>query len=406
MNEVEQQHAGWIPTSEADRAAVRAELERLVESALFRNSRRYPALLQYLVEQTLAGNEAALKERLLGVAVFQRPTDYDTNQDTVVRLTAAEVRKRLAQYYVQTEPVGGVRIGLHAGSYVPIFERVEVRNTAPQGSAEAPRLNWRELAGKWRRQLWATALAAVVVAVAGGAWMRVDAVRHHADRQLWDPILNEPGGVQLVLADLSAGTTIDGEQPLAHDPEMQALLWMGELVNYRDTQAESAVVEMLARHQKAFRLVLSSHATYPELQSGASVLVGGLDNNWTLRLTTPLRYHFVRTGGRFAYGIADRLRPQAGPWRLDIENDKATDDYAIVARIFDPTTGRPVMILAGLGANGTAAAAEFLLDSERTAELGRHAPREWRRMNMEAVVRTQVLDNHAGPPHLVACNFW
>jgi len=86
--------------------------------------------------------------------------------------------------------------------------------------------------------------------------------------------------------------------------------------------------------------------------------------------------------------------------------DHSVEDYAIVARIFDQTTGRPVLVAAGLGANGTAAAAEFLLDPARTAELTAHAPRDWQRLNMEAVIRTQILDNHAGPPHLVACTFW
>jgi hypothetical protein len=64
------------------------------------------------------------------------------------------------------------------------------------------------------------------------------------------------------------------------------------------------------------------------------------------------------------------------------------------------------MVVAGLGANGTTAAAQFLLDPARIAELTAHAPRNWRRMNMEAVIRTQILDNHAGPPHLVTCAFW
>jgi len=51
------------------------------------------------VEQTLAGNEDNLKERTLGVEVFHRTPDYDTNLDPVVRLCAGEVRKRIAQYY-------------------------------------------------------------------------------------------------------------------------------------------------------------------------------------------------------------------------------------------------------------------------------------------------------------------
>ena len=118
----------WAPVTEVDRGAIRGQLERMLESPLFRNSKRYPSLLRYLVEQALAGNDAHLKERTLGVTVFHRAPDYDTNQDTVVRLTAGEVRKRIAQYYHQPEHAGELQIDLRPGSYVPVFRRAELTN--------------------------------------------------------------------------------------------------------------------------------------------------------------------------------------------------------------------------------------------------------------------------------------
>ena len=125
MSELYQQQAQWHPTSEDDRRSVRQQLERVLASPLFRNSKRYPALLRFVVEQSLDGNEDQLKERLLGINVFHRQPDYDTNQDTIVRLTAAEVRKRIAQYYQQPEHKGELRIHLNSGSYVPHFTTVE-----------------------------------------------------------------------------------------------------------------------------------------------------------------------------------------------------------------------------------------------------------------------------------------
>src|SRR5580692_1095021 len=75
------------------------QLERLVRSRHFRNSKRYPTFLRFVVEQTLAGKTESLKERTLGVDVFARPSHYDTNEDPIVRVTAGEIRKRIAQYY-------------------------------------------------------------------------------------------------------------------------------------------------------------------------------------------------------------------------------------------------------------------------------------------------------------------
>ena len=102
---------------------MRSQLEKIVSDARFAASKRYPCLLRYIVEQTLAGNEDNLKERTLGIEVFHRPPDYDTNADPVVRLCAAEVRKRLAQYYQSPAHGGELRIDLNPGSYVPVFSQ-------------------------------------------------------------------------------------------------------------------------------------------------------------------------------------------------------------------------------------------------------------------------------------------
>ena len=207
---------------------------------------------------------------------------------------------------------------------------------------------------------------------------------------------------------LSATLTGSPDLPARQAAGFIDQLRMGEMVNYRDTLAQTGIVAFLAQHNKAYALELSTQASYPDLQRGASVLVGGLDNVWTMRVTAPLRYHFVRRGVSFVYAIEDREHPELqadGPDMAQMP-DRGTEDFALVARIFDQTTGRPVLVVAGLGANGTNAAAQFLLDPARTAELTAHAPRDWQHLNMEAVLRTQIIDNHAGPPHLVACTFW
>src|SRR5579863_1427847 len=91
----------WLPNNEAERRTVREQLERVLASPLFANSKRYPALLRFVVEESLHGRSENLKERTLGIEVFKRDSHYDTNADPVVRVTAGEVRKRLAQYYYE-----------------------------------------------------------------------------------------------------------------------------------------------------------------------------------------------------------------------------------------------------------------------------------------------------------------
>jgi hypothetical protein len=92
------------------------------------NSKRFAAFLRYTVEHALTSTEP-LKERIIGHEVFAREPDYDTGQDPVVRMTAAEVRKRLTQYYLLPEHRSERLIAYQPGSYVPEFsQRID---TAP-----------------------------------------------------------------------------------------------------------------------------------------------------------------------------------------------------------------------------------------------------------------------------------
>jgi hypothetical protein len=56
--------------SEAKKAAVRAQLERLLANPHFSHSKRFPNFLRFVVEQTLAGEEENIKERTLGIEIF------------------------------------------------------------------------------------------------------------------------------------------------------------------------------------------------------------------------------------------------------------------------------------------------------------------------------------------------
>jgi hypothetical protein len=102
---------------------IRAELDRLLQSPAFRTSKRCREFLDYIVEHTINGPNGALKERSIGVELFQLPKDFDTGQHTIVRVTANEVRKKLAQYYqADNGNERPVRIELPPGSYSTEFK--------------------------------------------------------------------------------------------------------------------------------------------------------------------------------------------------------------------------------------------------------------------------------------------
>ena len=102
-------------------AAIREQLERVLADPLFRKSKRYPAFLRHVTEAGLKGEAEKLREKAIGTAVFDRHAEYDSDADPIVRVTAGEIRKRLAEYYRQPQHAGEIQIQLPAGSYAPHF---------------------------------------------------------------------------------------------------------------------------------------------------------------------------------------------------------------------------------------------------------------------------------------------
>src|ERR1700677_3217157 len=106
---------------EPNEAEVREQLNRLLANPFFSHSKRFPMFLRFVVDRTLAGEAEKIKERTLGIEIFGRDAEYDPASDPIVRVTAAEIRKRVAQYYQDPAHQNEVRIALPSGSYLPQF---------------------------------------------------------------------------------------------------------------------------------------------------------------------------------------------------------------------------------------------------------------------------------------------
>ncbi len=149
-----------------DPEIVERELAAILGSAQFRGSRRCQDFLSHVVTKTLAGEADCLKERALATAVFGLKANVDLEENSIVRVGAREVCKRLAQYYMSGGSHDELWIELPSGSYVPVFQprlgEAEVPVTAPADpvAEAAPPVSGSSL----RRGLW-IALGAVVLAV-------------------------------------------------------------------------------------------------------------------------------------------------------------------------------------------------------------------------------------------------
>lgn len=414
-----------VPNSAEEVAAVREQLERLLAHPLFSNSKRYPALLAYAVEQALLGNGAELKERSIGIEVFGRSPSYDANADPVVRITAGEVRKRLTQYYYNSDHIGQLVIELPIGSYNPVFhlpeppEEPDLAATTAEPAAPLSAQSIPAAAGPGnalRRWLLVAFLVILAGAIGLGAGMRYREIRDYrpptsVDR-FWALItdgtstatycLGEPAKTIKVESIDSFDTPVGGaeEEPLYFRLHLSGHLALADVITLTRTAAA------LETRHKSFRVLPASEAGLALLREGPIVLIGGFDNIWTLRVTQKLRFGFDSRNGVAA--IVDRKSQKPTNWATswDLPYEKLTRDYAIVARIHDSTTGQPVIIAAGIGEEGTEAAGETLYNPVYLDSLIAKLPANWEQMNMEAVIETQVIEGHPGPPSVLAVEFW
>ena len=437
MHAVIEENALWIPVTEEEKDLVRKQMNRLLESTHFRNSRRYPALFRFLVEETLEGRGEFLKERLLGVHVFDRPADYDTASDPIVRVTIAEIRKRIAQYYHEPAHQFELRIDMLSGHYAPEFrpyQDADHQQPPPasgadpatidshptsQAATEAVQPKIRRLS-LLKRSLIAT--AAALLAAAGGAFLW-NTTHPSALSEFWQPVLSAHRTIMFCLP--TPGVMVEGATPFTPDgalkmaPTPGALVPnkhdssfldhedLGENVVFSDVQAALNISNYFATQNHDSRARLSTDMTLDDLRQGPAVLIGGLDDTWTLHALAHLRYKFFGDEQR-EFWIMDTKNPQQRDWmlKLDTPYSAVQHDYAIIARIRDENTGQMEVIVAGIGMSATAAAGAMLVDTKQLEELRRQVGPGFRDHDFEAVLSTDVVNGIAGTPKIISVATW
>jgi hypothetical protein len=420
----EQVTEGWSPSTESEKAAVQQQLEKLLATSLFNSSKRYPSFLRFVVGKALAGQTDQLKERVLGVEVFDRPADYDTNSDPIVRVTAAEIRKRIELYYQDPKHQQEIRLVLPPGSYAPQFSWAGHTNgsaaakgaTSASSSASSVTINLQTpatiaaatpnpAAEVARRAIpYAATLAGIAIA-ALVVWL---IVRPPAIKQFWQPFIGSSEPVLFCIADQNQYSTIRLRD--AANPQKEITLKDSMItIIIDDVVPVVNLAGMLRTYGKTYRVLGESTTSLTDLRRGPSVFIGAYDNNWTLRLTSPLRFHFANDPDMNQFWIEDQANPGKHDWVLDRSVQQQTGtykDYAIVARMIDPNTDQYVVVIAGIGRGGTVAAGEFLVDAHRMDELIKQLPSDWKQKNVEVILETQVIEGRSGPPRITAVHTW
>jgi hypothetical protein len=421
-------------------AVVRAELLSIRASDSFSSSKRCQDFLEFVVEHALAGDYDILTERFLGVELFGRAVDYETATDSIVRVRASDVRRRLGQYYAGQRTSRSVKIDLAAGGYIPEFHWIAEPQSELPSSAEITstggyrvspiaagdqvpdrKVEGEHGASRWlflhsKALIWSTVTIAVIAAVLLSFWFRP---RSSNFDRFWGPVLDAPSSPLLNLPttdtlqlNLDSMRTLNPLNQLK--PGEFLKIDHSNVIGFHDwhvslpvLQATLSVALALQRKGIVPLVRIGTDLRRDELRGHPVIAVGSFSNPWIEQNVSGLRFTFDR-------GVSDRepprIRDSFNPTRswslLHTYPDSQDKDYAIITRTFDPVTHEPFVSLAGLHSFGNQIAGEFVSQESSWNELARRAPSGWEKMNLQILLEANVIGTTPGSPKIVDVYFW
>lgn len=424
--------------SDDQKRAVREEMGRILHSESFRSSPRSSQFLRFVVEQSLEGCQERLKERIIGIEVFGRKPSYLTEGDSVVRVRATEVRKRLSQYYASLPHSSGCRIEIPLGSYVPQFLYGEETSEEDEAVIREPlpaKLPLQSPSPKrrWFRVGMAVLLlglpAAVLTTYRLSAGHPVRAVADTNEAQLeefWQPAIRDPKSVLICIGSPTTYTysgSFQGNYIRDHgiDPNLQPewtvapqkgtipgsviIPVRSQYVGAGDADIAVLLSALFGRLGKASELRLSNDTSYSDISDEPTVLIGAFTNRWTLQSASHEPFFFAQQGperlieerdGQHRHWISPNLRADGSTGQ----------DFALVSRLVDSETGKFLVTAAGISGFGSRAAGYFLTRPDLLTRGLSHAPQDWPHKNLQFVLETRIVDGAPTAPEVVAWRTW
>lgn len=445
-----------------DSAALKDHLKEIIEGKAFKGSSRSIRLLEYILDQTIAGHFDALKERVIGVEVFGRSPSYETGEDSIVRVAAGDVRKRLMQHYAMYGTNSGFRLSLPLGSYVLEITRCASDETgvlnaakghdrpaarSPEQEASHPALTTAtrvaasqpEVVSESARAAtlgWRMWLAFSVLILAAGvagwtvSWSRFSHEKVAKTTVLpWPAFFGSPHNTVLITSDpniaeieILAGRQISASDYANHRyiPEPNKMtpeetrfsqeFLTGDKAASIDTPIAVNIAQLAQANSRALDVRSARSIQLTDLHTDDDFIFLGSprSNPWVSLYTDQLDFRIVPNNGPGDDRIVNS-RPQ--PHELSVYVPAAPgyatgQSLAIVAFVQNPDQKGQVLILAGISREGTEAAGKLVVDLPRlgTALQNCGIRPSGPLRHFEMLLRVNIMAGSPNSSEVVACH--
>ena len=362
------------------------EIDRLVNSHTLHGSESLCKLLRYLADHAIRRPGVALKEYQIATEVFGRPSDFDPQLDSLVRVQAGRLRSKIAEYYSSEGTHDPILVELPKGTYALAFHPATTSaKTILQDMQEREEGKSGSRADKSSRAvvILSILLTLAIVSIAGliagrittNVPSKVDESAPAAFRVFWHSFVEGPDAPWVIF---SNGAFVGR-------PEI-GLRYFNPARDSRETITDNytGVGEVLAvynlnqvfaqlHHQ--IRVKRGSLFSLDDAQNNNLIFVGSPVENLSL-LDIPSTHHFVfqraTSGPRNGDLAIVNVHPRAGEPKMVFASRSGTpliEDYAIVGLVPGMNSARSVLILAGTTTMGTQAAAEYVCRQDSLEQL-------------------------------------
>jgi hypothetical protein len=161
----------------------RAEVESVLQSGLFDRATRLGKFFRYICERHFEGHADQIKEYSIALEALGRPAEFDPKKDSIVRVEAHRLRKRLEEYYRGPGAAHAVHIAIPNGQYRPVFVATEAENRAAENPAAIA-----SIPAPTRKLSWAWLAPALLACAAAVAFLAPAA---HEESRIPPAVANE-----------------------------------------------------------------------------------------------------------------------------------------------------------------------------------------------------------------------
>ncbi len=412
---------------------VQAEIQAVLHSSAFERSEKLQKFLSYICELTIRGEGGKINEYLIGSEVFLRGPGYSPSEDSVVRRQAHTLRQKLQEYYAGEGSTHSVRIELPVGRYVPTFRRIKEAVPPPPEVFVAPPL-------KALSPAWAIAPLVGIALLAGAYFLGArSAVPSpsigQVTKEIWGPWIHSRRQTVLCFSSPMTAVIKHFEQVLPIDtipkrfrahPDQEDLFrqsfhvppggafYFTPAINQTklgEALAGVHLATLLTRLGISIRTTQSRFVSWDDLRGDDMILLGNNEaNEWLDPLLGKAPFQLTPSKGDRQRAIVNAT-PRPGEAAEYIINYAAKDregdqEFALISMLPGMAADQKLLLISGLNAQATQAAAEYLVTEASLIELlGRlrtERPQHAGPWHFQAVLKTEVHDKVPTKTWLVA----